>query len=89
MLPYVEMHAESIVLLVGFGLLGFLALVLVHQAADLSVGGREGEPTEFPDGLREGHGPVPVLLVALYAGLAIWAIVYVLAHAFGVLEFGG
>ena len=91
MLPYVELHAESVFLLLGYGLLGFLALTLALLGRDLACGKRDAghAPTRFRDGLEEGHGPVPLFLVLLYAGLAVWAVLYVLAHACWGLDFGG
>ena len=92
MLPYVELHNESLILLFGYGLLGFLALTLAHLSHELACGRRRGPPeatVRFPDGLEEGHGPVPLFLVLLYAGLAVWAVLYVLAHALWGMDFGG
>jgi hypothetical protein len=92
MLPYVELHAESLVLLFGYGLLGFLALALALTARELACGRRPdpGQPNaKFRDGIEEGHGPVPLFLVLLYVALAVWAVLYVLAHAWWGMDFGG
>ena len=92
MLPYIELHDESLILLFGYGLLGVLALALAHLSYELACGRRPGSSeatTRFPDGLEEGHGPMPLFLVLLYAALAVWAVLYVLAHAFWGMDFGG
>ncbi|MBI5499076.1 MAG: hypothetical protein HY907_02460 [Deltaproteobacteria bacterium] len=92
MLPYLELHIQSLVLLFGYGLLGFFALALAHSGRDLVVGRpREPEATavEEHDGIREHHGRVPLFLVLLYVGLAVWAVLYVLAHACWGMDFGG
>lgn len=51
------------------------------QAAELH---EEGE--EFPDGLRDGNKPIPLILHLLIAGLLIWGVVYTLAYAYGGLN---
>ncbi len=92
MLPYAQLHAESLVLLLGYGLLGLLALVLAHAARELHVGRKSedaGPPHRFPSGVEEGHGPVPVFLLVLYGVLAVWAVLYVLAHALWGMDFAG
>jgi hypothetical protein len=91
MLPEAELHFEGLVMMIGFGLLGFLFLTLAHYADRLSLGGKpeaEPGPEAFPGGLREGNAGVPVLLILLYGGLAIWAVLYVLAHALWGMDFG-
>jgi len=92
MLPYLELHTESLVLLLGYGLLGFFALALAHSGRDLVVGRpREpgGTPVEEHGGVREHGGRVPLFLVLLYVSLAVWAVLYVLAHAVWGMDFGG
>jgi hypothetical protein len=92
MLPYIDLHTESLVLLFGYGLLGFFSLVLAHSARDIVVGKpREVKTPEGPDDgkVKEGHGRVPVFLVVLYVCLAIWAVLYVLAHGMWGMDFGG
>jgi hypothetical protein len=91
MLPYLELHMESLVLLLGYGLLGFLALVLAHSGRDLVVGTPKDEPpaARTDDAVGYHHGRVPLFLVLLYVGLALWALFYVLAHAVWGLDFAG
>ena len=92
MLPYIDLHTESLVLLFGYGFLGFFALALAHSARDLVVGRpREPETAAGPDDgkVKESHGRVPLFLVLLYAALAIWAVLYVLAHGVWGMDFGG
>jgi hypothetical protein len=63
------------VLLFFFGL-AFLMLIWLAFAYEE----REGEQNireEYPDGLRDGSGPVPLLLIFLYLGFIIWAVAYV------------
>ncbi len=96
--PYTEMHWEHLILLLGYGGLAFFGIALALTGRRLGVGlhgwlhrGEEREEREerFPDGLREGHGPVPLLLLFLYAALVVWALVYVFGQGLGWLEFGG
>ena len=92
MLPYIDLHTESLVLFFGYGLLGLFALALAHSARDLVVGRpREVDAPAGPDDgkVKEGHGRVPVFLVVLYASLAVWAVLYVLAHTVWGMDFGG
>ena len=78
MLPYIHLHTESLVLLFGYGFLGFFALALAHSARDLVVGrSRESEAAvaDADDGkVKETHGRVPLFLVLLYASIAVWAV---------------
>ncbi len=92
MLPYIELHAENLILLLGYGLLGFLGLALAKLSSELGVGkARDGaEPAaRFRDGLAEGRGRVPLFLVVLFVLLGVWAVFYVLAHVVWGLDFGG
>ena len=52
-----------------------------HEAESVA-NADEGE--EFPEGLREGHKPIPLVIMILIPALIIWGIAYTLAHAFGV-----
>lgn len=95
MAPYTQLHWEHLVLLLGYGGLVFFGIVLALTGRRLAVGFHKwlhkGEEhyEEFPDGLREGHGPVPLFLICLYASLVVWALVYIFGHGLGWLEFGG
>ena len=92
MLPYIDLHTESLVLLLGYGFLGFFALALAHSARDLVVGRpREPATSAGPDDgkVKETHGRIPLFLVLLYASLAVWAVLYVLAHGVWGMDFGG
>jgi len=95
MLPYLEIHREHLILLFGYGGLGFFALTLALGARWYVIG-RAVDPEaddqhmeRFPDGLKEGHGKVPLFLVALYICTAVWAVCYVAAHAFWGVAFDG
>ncbi len=92
MLPYLEIHNQHVILLVVFGALGLAWLVFAAYSKVLSIGRSEPKEEEwerFPGGVREGRGKIPLFLILLYIGLSIWAVIYVLAHAFWGMEFNG
>jgi hypothetical protein len=62
--------------------LGLIALVLIYVAFrtyDFLPAKREKgeEDEEYPGGIRASNHPIPLILISLYAGLAIWAVAYV------------
>ena len=62
--------------------LGLIALVLIYVAFrtyDFLPAKREKgeEDVEYPGGIRASNNPIPLILIFLYAGLAIWAVAYV------------
>ncbi len=62
--------------------LGLIALVLIYVAFftyDFLPGKRdEGEEVEeYPGGIQASNKPIPLILIFLYTGLAIWAVAYV------------
>ena len=96
MLPYLEIHREFLILTLGYGGIGLLGLALALGARrwylGWSEGGAQGKPEDherFPDGVEEGHGKVPLFLALLYVVLALWALLYIAAHAWWGMEFGG
>jgi len=63
--------------------LGLIALVLIYVAFSSYdfLPPRRGEAEEvedYPGEIQTSNKPVPLILIFLYAGLAIWAVVYVL-----------
>jgi hypothetical protein len=67
---------QNTVLLIFLGLTFLILAYLAFGYPD-----RKGEQEaleEFPDGIKEGNGPLPPLLIFLYLGFAVWAIAYVL-----------
>ena len=94
--PYIEMHREQLILLFMYGGLILLGLSLAVGARSLAIGfkkkakkGHHEELERFPGGVTEGHGPVPLFLIMLYICLAVWALVYILGHGLGGLDFAG
>lgn len=82
---------------VGLAILGGLILIAVLAIAYWShklnlAARREGEPEpeadesgeEFADGLREGHRPIPLVIMILIPVLILWGLGYTLAYALGV-----
>ena len=62
--------------------LGLIALVLIYVAFStydfLPRKGDEGEKVEeYPGGIQASNQPIPLILIFLYSGLAIWAVAYV------------
>ena len=62
--------------------LGVIALILIYVAFYSSdflprSGAKKEEVEEYPQGIQAYHKPIPLILILLYAGLAIWAVAYV------------
>lgn len=95
MLPYLDIHREHLILMFGYGGLGFFALALALGARQYVLGRPTDPEAEknhvetFPDGIKEGHGKVPLFLIVLYVCLAIWAVCYITAHAYWGVGFDG
>ena len=71
----------QIVVLLSF--LGLIALLLLYIAftkiavPPVSRRGRQ-EPEQFPDGIQTSRGPIPLILIFVYAGCFVWALAYVI-----------
>ena len=64
-------------------LLGLIALVLIYVAFSSydflpRKRGEKEEVEDYPGGIQAAHRPIPLILVFIYAGLAIWAVAYVI-----------
>ena len=76
----------QIVVLLSF--LGLIALLLLYIALTkitlppVSGRGRQ-EPEQFPDGIETSQGPIPLILIFVYAGFLVWALAYVIIIAIG------
>jgi hypothetical protein len=62
--------------------LGVIALVLIYVAFSTydflpRKKGDGEEMEEYPGGIQTTNKPIPLILIFLYAGLAIWALAYV------------
>jgi hypothetical protein len=62
--------------------IGLIALVLIHVGLSgddffLRKKSRKEEVEEYPGGIRAANKPIPLILIIVYAGLAIWAVTYV------------
>ena len=91
--PYIEIHREQLVLVFLYGGLVLFGIILALTGRQLFLSTRRKAERvhveRFPDGITEKHEGVPLFLVMLYIGLALWAIVYVVAHGTGALSFAG
>jgi hypothetical protein len=64
--------------------LGIVLFILVYLAfksywySKQRAGQNPRQKTRYPDGLESEHFPAPPLLLALYLGLVVWAICYVI-----------
>ncbi|OGP98912.1 MAG: hypothetical protein A2Z51_09210 [Deltaproteobacteria bacterium RBG_19FT_COMBO_52_11] len=63
--------------------LGLIALILVYIAfrgETLPVGRRDRKSAieEYPEGIQGKNQPIPLLLIFIYVGVAIWALGYVI-----------
>jgi hypothetical protein len=83
--PYSTLNLDHFFLMVVLGL-GITALVVLGRGAHsltLSLRKRsekqiEEEVHEFGGGVREGNGPVPILMLLVCASVLVWAVAYVL-----------
>jgi len=66
-----------IVLIVFLGVLSLIALFLAFTCQEEDEGREIRE--EYPEGIRGKNGRVPLVLIFLYLGFIVWAIVYVAA----------
>jgi len=66
---------QYIVLLIFLGSASLIALYLAFTHEEDDEGQEIKE--EYPEGIRGRNGPVPLVLIFLYLGFIIWAIVYV------------
>ena len=66
---------QYIVLLLFLGIVFLIALYLAFTHDDNDEGEEMREA--HPEAIREQDGPVPLVLMFLYLGFIIWAIVYV------------
>ncbi len=67
---------QDIVLLFFLGIVILMAMYLAFVREEQDD--RREIKEEYPDGIRAGNRPVPLLLIFLYLSVIIWAIVYVL-----------
>jgi len=86
---------QFLVLAVLGGLLLVILVALAYWAWRLSLrkdtetDEETGKPeaaddsTEFPDGLREGRKPVPLIVTIVFTAILIWAVAYIIAVALG------
>ena len=58
-----------VLLMLCVGLVGAITAYLGYWAGRRPDGAEEA-PVEYPAGIRQGHGPVPAVLWALYVGMA-------------------
>jgi len=75
----------QIVVLLSF--LGLIALLLLYIALTkiaippVSRRGRQESEQfseQFPDGIETSQGPIPLILIFVYAGFFVWALAYVI-----------
>ncbi len=63
--------------------LGLIALILIYVAfqGELLSGRRtdeQGAIEQYPEGIRGKNQPIPLLLIFIYVGVAIWALGYLI-----------
>lgn len=93
MYPYLEIHREHLILVFLYGGLLFFGLALALGSKYFVLGRptdtKKDHLEEWPDGVKEGHGKVPLFLIVLYIGLVVWGLFYVAAHALWGMDFDG
>ena len=78
-------QTQYLVLSLFGGLLVVAIIAVAFFSNRLSLFGSRDEQSDgeedvkFPDGLREGHGHVPLFIILLTAGILLWGIAYVFA----------
>jgi len=70
---------QYVMLLIFLGLIALVLIYVAFRTYDFLPRKRgEGEETEeYPGGIQASNKPIPLILIFLYAGLAIWAVAYV------------
>ncbi|MEE9611885.1 MAG: hypothetical protein V3W19_11570 [Desulfatiglandales bacterium] len=71
---------QYVILLVFLGLI-VIILLYVAFGSDVFTRERREKPQElenYPDGIQVRNKPIPPILIFIYVGFVIWAIVYVL-----------
>jgi hypothetical protein len=68
---------QTVMLLTFLGTIAFV-LLYVGFAARVSSKKGEGGEEDFPEGIKIGKGPIPRILIFVYAGFIAWALTYVI-----------
>lgn len=82
--PYESMQAQDVLFMitVGLGLVIAVALARGSRTLFLAIRKRdleeEARPTEVAEGIREGHGPIPLFIWVLAIGYLAWAVGYII-----------
>ena len=58
-------------------------LTLKQQAEEEADGADEDAPEAADGAMHEGHKPMPVVIVLLFAAILVWAVAYIIAVALG------
>jgi hypothetical protein len=71
---------QTVILLIFIGLIVLLLLYIAFSGHPFLIGKKEGreKKEEFPEGIQTTNRPIPLLLIFVYAGFIIWALVYVI-----------
>lgn len=80
--PYELLQTQYIILAVfgGVILVTFL-YIAINTFRTIKQKHEKEHVDEFPEGLKEGHKPIPLFLIILYIAYFLWAIIYVGAVA--------
>ncbi|MDP2209692.1 MAG: hypothetical protein Q8K98_13115 [Bacteroidota bacterium] len=82
-MPPYEILQEQYILLALLG--GTVLVTFLYVAINTFRTFKRKEATEkiekFPEGITEGHKPIPLFLIILYIAYFLWAIIYVGAVA--------
>ena len=90
MAPYLQLHSFHLWLMLGLGVLITIAIVLARGSLHYSFSWTRKDPEryhleddveEFGDGVREGHGPLPIFFRLVVLGWVLWAVGYVIFRA--------
>jgi hypothetical protein len=76
-MTFIEMFWIAVVSVIAFSI---LLIMLIVSGSRYSATDIEAEATDFPSGVKEGHGGMTAFLWLTFAGMFIWTIVYLILH---------
>jgi hypothetical protein len=69
---------QSVILALFMGLGALLVLWICFRGYHHGQEGQEQDLENYPDGIRAGRGPIPPVLLLIYVGFLVWALLYIL-----------
>ena len=88
--PFELQQWQYFVLAIFFGTILVIYFYFAHRSDSLVMGRKKDlhdEIHEYPEGITEGRGRVPVFIFVVFAAVFIWALLYTLLIAVYGLKF--